>query len=464
MSGPLSLLGDVLMQGSRDYMAIRREDELRETARRQQLEDEGRRRQHQVADRDDARRFEQALYDQRRFDSIVDQLVRDGRISTADAKDPAKVNDALNKFGVQYRLKVEELAEYKAALPQIMKVVGKVPNAETILTMTATADTDMAPIRGIMQSAFTALGQKQEDMIKKGERNLEVGAALMAANMATQRGLYSRLEELNAPVSEVEIRREAEQIAAQGKGGVPSEAEIQAAIPQARKSLQGARQVEAYQIQQQLPAVSRQLDVIGDSVRSGTYGFMKDDAVKAATEGPVANTGKPAAPTQVNDDEEVIDFLSNPVDTPAGQPKADAQPASAPPIALGVDDPLGLAFSAAKANEQRLHQESEERARLARISELSRDIAQLEQEVDRIEQSGGQAAVVFGQVVPTRDRGSTGMFAGSNAPEPAHIQELARQREGYRRALQRARDELSLIQNAPEVRRRLADRPPALGI
>lgn len=214
-TGPLSLLGDALQQGSRDYLNIKRTDDRNMELRQQQLADETRRRQEMLADdgrnrerqledqrtqrgyveadRTDARNYEQQIYDKRRYDSIILSLVKDGLLDKEDIDNPAAVAGALKQGGVQYERDLAELAKYKAALPDLAKAAGEVEGAEAIMNMGVG---DLPAAREIMGRITAKIGKDSQQKQDDDQTNREGFSVAFAANQVAGALLAQRKEEV----------------------------------------------------------------------------------------------------------------------------------------------------------------------------------------------------------------------------------------------------------------------------
>lgn len=191
-TGGLSLLGDAIAGGARDYMNITLADRRNAELRSQQLADEARRRQEQLADqqtqrgyvtadRSEARAYEKEIYDSRRFDHMKEALVQGGYLKMEDVGKPDAVAAGLKGFeateGKQVTRDLQELATYKASIMPLLKDAGDVDGASRILTMTVA---DLPEARGIM----TRVGQAIADKSQKQQDNQEANAKGFAFKVA----------------------------------------------------------------------------------------------------------------------------------------------------------------------------------------------------------------------------------------------------------------------------------------
>jgi hypothetical protein len=306
MPGPLSSLGQALALGIGDIAAERKDERLRSTARQQQLEDESRRRTYAKADIQESRLHEEALYEQRRFDAIKDDLIRSGLLKVEDRDKQDAISAALAKTSVEYRRAAEELANYKAALPKLIEAVGKIDGADKVMSMTAE---NVADARAVVQAAYAALGEKVEKERNLKEKNAKTAAALLAAELERKSNLQAQLKDIQDGVVSPEEQQQAFRQAA-AKMGFTREDQIpadqRAAIQaDADKVIKDGRMVKAYQLQNSLREVEKSFDNITDNVRAGVYGYLDD--VKPSQPAPKAAAA--AAVVTADDEAAALDAL-----------------------------------------------------------------------------------------------------------------------------------------------------------
>jgi len=220
----LSLLGDALVRGSEGYANSKLRDEREADAlayeqrqRGYQLEDESRRRGNALTDRDnerafakedrkESREFNQAQYDARRFDAIKQILVNSGHLSVKDIGSFDALQPALDKYalanGPDAMRALDELAGYKAALPNLIeKAGGDNAGASAIITM---GPQDIAEARKLWQGLTSQVATRVKDDIAERRTNKNNVAALAAVNIVQASEISRQFEATSQTLRQLE--------------------------------------------------------------------------------------------------------------------------------------------------------------------------------------------------------------------------------------------------------------------
>ncbi|MCW5548884.1 MAG: hypothetical protein KIT44_07960 [Opitutaceae bacterium] len=405
MAGPLTLLGQALAGGARDYMQLRVRERDEQRRRQQQLEDEERRRTQQLEDRDSNREYELQLYNQRRLDAIVNELVRSGRLAPEDMNNPSAVDAALKRNGVQSALDTEELAGYKASIAELTKQVGNIEGIGKILDMTPE---QLPEARTIMARAYQALGSRVEEDRKRGLDNARNGAALLQANMARISGVESQLANVMAEVERLQAGEFSDDELAQARSlalaarpdlakkkklspgdlaELRAEEDKQAAAIAFGKMESLGQRARSLQRQQQ--DTHRQFDNIASNMRSGAYAFLPvgEPAEAPPPPLPASQPAEPEPESPAPSPESFINELQSGNPLNAAPPAAPSAPSPAP---LGVE-PIPAPPPMSPADSVRA-------GRAARDREgLVAQIARLNMAIQKEEADALPQANIFGQ-------------------------------------------------------------------
>jgi hypothetical protein len=245
MAGELTRLGDVLMQGARDYANIKLSREAEERARARQLEDRA------YQDQTEERRFQRGITAEqlsRRMErdeglqaSVIQALINNGFLQPGDIKDPQKVQEAYaaaQKSGLTKRY--EELITQGLLKPED---VG-----------------DQAKVDAAMASAGQANASTKTNATAEATRLRDEGNRIQSQIQQ----LEQRLSEPAQQPTNAQIQARAVMLAQQAKpDGTPSDKDIQAFLPQAAEELQRSalqdKMMEAQAARQQQQLLSSQL-------------------------------------------------------------------------------------------------------------------------------------------------------------------------------------------------------------
>jgi hypothetical protein len=323
-TGPLSLLGDALQQGSRDYLSIRRTDERNAELRNQQLADETRRRQEMLADdgrnrerqledqrtqrgyveadRTNARSYEQDIYDKRRYDSIILSLIKDGHLDKKEIDNPAAVAGALKKGGVQYERDLAELAKYKAALPDLSKAAGEVEGAEAIMNMGVD---DLPAARAIMGRITAKIGKDSQQRQDDDQTNREGFSEAFAANQVAGALLAQRKEEAENALAAIANRelppdvmaRIQTEVLTENRALAKNKVELAKAV---EAKIEKALELAFVATQTQLVTLEREMTANANAGRvitaAGSAGGFRKTSTALGAEAPTAGKTTEAAP------------------------------------------------------------------------------------------------------------------------------------------------------------------------
>jgi hypothetical protein len=192
MAGPLALLGDAIASGTADYANIQREEKLHARDRGERLADVAATRQFEVEQQKAGWTHEETVYNQRRFDALKASLVGEGYLDPKDQGTPEALVAAVKAMqaerGPQAVRDLQELANYKAALPQVIKgSKGKAGDLSWIENATVK---DLDAVRQAFQEGWQSVADevKSDDLLKTtGDKNV----AMMIQNGMTEMGRIS---------------------------------------------------------------------------------------------------------------------------------------------------------------------------------------------------------------------------------------------------------------------------------
>lgn len=208
-TGPLSLLGDAIAQGGRDYMNIKLRKDEQDQAREELLADRATQRSNQLIDVADARSYEDQHFKKRQWDTMVQQLIADAYLDPKDAGNQEAVSAALQKAGPEYRATANELAGYKTALPSLLAHVS-VPGAEKIFDMKPSDPDAIVAARKYMADIAKAVSEKTKTESDRGDnarRNSSAYFNLLQTKIVNTEskidGINKFLNELNTGTYEV---------------------------------------------------------------------------------------------------------------------------------------------------------------------------------------------------------------------------------------------------------------------
>lgn len=358
MAGPLALLGEALASGTADYANLKLEEKRHARDRAERIEDRNAARALALEDRGAEWQREDAQYERRRLDAITTQLVKDGFLSIKDAANPEAVQAALNNAGPDYQRAVQELAEYKAAVPGLLQSSrGKADGIQAVLAM---GPAQIAEARKLMNDAFSKVaGEMQSDQTKK-DSNANQGAMLMTAalgRLTELEGSYGQLEAEHERLSNRQLTpEELSQVRAAAMAKFPDykpkdkpllDAEVAKQTEELvmLKSMQ--LQQRARTIRAEQDSVRTRLEAVKIAMQTGAAGQMKLDA-PAALGGPTAAVAPAPASAQPalagsNDAAAFAASLGGmPLPTSAPQASAPAAPVLDRPAAFGDYINLGV--------------------------------------------------------------------------------------------------------------------------
>lgn len=204
-AGPLSLLGDAIAGGARDFANIQLAERERARAREERLADEARHREYRLEDYErergdvkedvaDARAYEQKLYDERRSDAMINQLVNDRLLLPKDIGNPDAIEAAFKRGGPDYALKLQELTALKAMAPKLGE--ADVLDAKTLEMVLAATPDQLEQIRAPLSKAVVDLG-------KRDTNNAKVTAAMLAVNMAHEDSIRGQAAEVQRQLADL---------------------------------------------------------------------------------------------------------------------------------------------------------------------------------------------------------------------------------------------------------------------
>lgn len=298
MAGPLTNFGNVLLEAARDNANIRLQDQREATQRQQALADEERRRQYAIQDYQmrradqqmdtaEQRAYETNAYKQRKWDSITMSLVKDGYLDIKDVENPEAITAAINKGGVEYQRKLDELAGYKALAPKLIEAVGNVDGADRLLTMTPD---QIEEARAIVGSGYKKLGALVDQARESGIVNKQMGAALLGVELSNQTKISNEIADIEA--GRVTPKEEAKAIASARAKLMQDEPRLfekqesrmspaaRAERDQKIRALSDAAIVKSqeerlYWLKASLKDSSIRAERIYDGVKSGIFGYLK---------------------------------------------------------------------------------------------------------------------------------------------------------------------------------------------
>jgi hypothetical protein len=361
MAGPLSLLGDVLMRGAGDY-ADRKD---RAVSRQQQLDDRAAERAFQQEVRAEDRAFqesmrrgdreyqdrvrgeeqtrEERLYNARLMDSVRVDAIRNG-LPVEDAKDNTKLATFLNKNGMEYARKAQEIASMKAALADVQKQIGNdVPELAEIATADP-ATADMEKVRAIWRKGVEQLQTVIAKKISTGEESRNAGRAILGVLYQQNADVQLKIAGYQQPPTELEITTRATEIAQQNaKGKTPTEEDIEGSKETARKAITDERYIQASVLSGKASELSRTIASTIDAANNGLLDKAAADAVLTSALGGLqrppggAATAPAGGATNTDEDDALAAILGDappvvPAETPAPAALDQALAPAAPPV------------------------------------------------------------------------------------------------------------------------------------
>jgi len=129
-------------------------------------------------------KHEENLYTNRRHDAIKTQLMLDGHLKPGDLDNPEAFAAALAAGGPQYKRDLQELAEYKAAIPEILKSTRGEPGiASRISEILDLKPANIGRARELMKDAYGMIAKTVDTEKDQKELNAKNGALLMMAHL-----------------------------------------------------------------------------------------------------------------------------------------------------------------------------------------------------------------------------------------------------------------------------------------
>lgn len=347
-NGPLALLGEALARGTADYANLAHERTLHDQGRQEHLADVASAQGFEKDLRERGYAHEQAVYDARRFDAIQDELVRSGYLDAKDIGSPEAFALGIQKMqaerGPEYLRAVQELAQYKADIPQLLK--GSNGTAKVAWIMNATPK-DIDAVRSAMQRAYQDVAgtiAEQDNLRVSGDKNV---AAMIQGNLGALSQLNQEQANIRAEIDRVEsgvLTNTEKQRVEQAARATPMVVGLtvtdlmkpagQAALAKAREE---AAQLYRFQrvgdLQRQLATNNRQIEYTNQQIqaaqvadRTGAAAYMKFDANNQPIGTPAAlgSTPKPAVAPEVATNSDAAKWLAGPSQPTKGHAPATA--------------------------------------------------------------------------------------------------------------------------------------------
>lgn len=352
--GPYALLGDAFARGTAQIAANAREDRLRREQREQQLQDIADARAFQQQQIDDQRQYqdyvrdlermtadqrlfeereyqqyvrdveegtklrqtesarkyetesrreawdrEEKIYNDRRYDTMKNQLVAELHLDPEEVKDDKAFRAALQKHGNPTDLK--ELADYKAMIGKILESVRPEPGLAARLSgLLKLKSNQMDEARSIMAEAYGAIERTVEAERNDKDLNAKNGSLLMLGHMGKlaelegrKAGIDSELARINAgrfnptedkAITDIARTKLTPDEAARFAAGAPTDedkAALQRAMPDAIAKFKAHQAYNlagsADSLNEQLGRVTRQMDGVKVAIQTGAARFMNPE-------------------------------------------------------------------------------------------------------------------------------------------------------------------------------------------